>query len=68
MLAFTLVTCLGVLFAPVSSAGDRRIKISYAGVGYETSFDPNGDGFPVGLSLTDARGTLGSAKLVITSE
>lgn len=68
LLSLSLVACIGVLFAPASSAGERPISVSYAGFGYNTSVDPNGDGSPVGLSLTDVQGTLGSAKLVITTE
>jgi hypothetical protein len=68
LLASSAMVCLGVLLAPISSAGERPIKVSYAGIGYATASDPNGDGFPVDLSLTDSQGTLGSAKLAITTE
>lgn len=74
VLASSALLCLGVVCAPVSSAGDRpgarpiNIKVSYAGIGYKTTFDTNGDGFPVDLSLTDSQGTLGAAKLAITTE
>jgi hypothetical protein len=64
----TLVACIGVLFAPISSADERPLSLSYAGFGYYTSVDPNADGVPVGLTLVDGKGTLGSANAAITAE
>lgn len=68
LLSLALVICTGLLFAPISGAGERPVNTSYAGIGYATSSDPNGDGFPVDLSLTDSQGTLGAARLAITTE
>lgn len=67
LLSLTLVAFIGVLLAPISGAGERPVQVSYAGIGYDTSFDPDGDGIPVGLTLTDSQGTLGAAKLAITT-
>lgn len=68
MLAATFVACAGLLVAPAASAGDKVIKARYAGVGYDTAVDTNGDGFPVGLTLADWQGTFGQSKVAITSE
>ncbi len=68
LLSLAFAACIGVLFASVGSAGERPIQTSYAGFGYDTSFDPNGDGIPVGLTVTDSQGTLGAAKLAITTD
>lgn len=66
--AATLLACVGLLFAPVSIAGDKVIAARYAGVGYDTSVDTNGDGLYVGITLADWQGTFGQAKLAITTE
>lgn len=68
LFASSALVCMSVLFAPVSSAAERPVKISYAGIGYATASDPNQDGIPADLTLTDAQGTLGAAKLAITTE
>lgn len=68
MLAATMVACAGLLIAPAASAGDKVIKARYAGVGYDTAVDTNGDGFPVGLTLADWQGTFGQSTVAITSE
>jgi hypothetical protein len=68
LLTLTLVACIGVLFGPIAAAGERPTSISYVGFGYYTSADTNYDGFPVGLSLADANGSLGPARSAITSE
>ena len=68
MLAATLVACAGLLAAPVASAGEKVIHTRYAGVGYDTVVDTNGDGLTVGLTLADQQGTFGQAQLAITSE
>ncbi len=68
MLAATLVACAGLLAAPVASAGEKVINTRYAGVGYDTAVDTNGDGLPVGLTLAESQGTFGRAQLAITSE
>jgi len=66
--AATLLACVGLLFAPVSIAGDKVIAARYAGVGYYTSVDTNGDGLNVGITIADWQGTFGQAQLAITTE
>jgi hypothetical protein len=68
MLAATLVACGGLLAAPVASAGEKVINSRYAGVGYDTAVDTNGDGLRVGITHADWQGTFGQAQLAITTE
>ena len=68
MLTATFVACAGLVAAPVASAGEKVITGRYAGVGYDTSVDTNGDGFFVGLTMADLQGTFGQSKLGVTSE
>jgi hypothetical protein len=68
MLAATLVACAGLLAAPVASAGEKVINSRYAGVGYDTAVDTNGDGLRVGITHADWQGTFGQAQLAITTE
>jgi len=61
--------CLGVLFAPVGSAGETPITARYAGSGWNTHADgfvPGG--FPVSLTVVSQKGTFGDATLTITTE
>ena len=68
ILAASLVACTGLLLAPVAGAGERAISSRYAGFGYDTSVDPNGDGLPVGVSVASSQGTLGEGQDSNTSE
>ena len=60
---------LAVLMAPAClAAGAMTIDVEYAGYGYYTAADTNGDGFPVSLSLASGKGTLGNSTVAITVE
>lgn len=67
--ASSALLCMGVLFAPVGSAGETPITARYAGSGWATHADgfvP--DGSPVSLTVVEQKGTFGDASLVITTE
>jgi len=69
LFASTVVACLGVLFAPVSNAGEKPISIRYAGSGWDTHVDgfvP--DGSNVSLTTGTAQGTFGNSTITITTE
>jgi hypothetical protein len=69
VLASSTLLCLGVLFAPVSSAGETPISIRYAGSGWDTHVDgfvP--DGSNVSLTTGTAQGTFGNSTITITTE
>jgi hypothetical protein len=60
---------MGVLLAPVSSAGETPISLWYAGSGWETDVDgfvPDGE--PVSLTTATQKGTFGDSTLTITTE
>lgn len=69
VLASSALLCMGVLCAPVSSAGETLISAKYAGSGWDTHVD----GFvpderTVSLTLVTQKGTFGNATLTITTE
>lgn len=67
--ASSALLCMGVLFAPVGSAGETPITARYAGSGWDTytdGFVP--DGSNVSLTVVAQKGTFGDANLVITTE
>jgi len=67
--ASSVLLCLGVLFAPVSSAGETPISLRYAGSGWDTHVDgfvP--DGANVSLTTGTAKGTFGNSTITITTE
>ena len=69
MLASSALLCLGVLFAPVSSAGETPISIRYAGSGWDTHVDgfvPDANN--VSLTTGTAQGTFGNSTITITTE
>ena len=69
VLASSALLCLGVLFAPVSGAGETPISIRYAGSGWDTHVDgfvP--DGHNVSLTMGTAQGTFGNSTITITTE
>lgn len=69
VLASSALLCLGVLFAPVSGAGETPISIRYAGSGWDTHVDgfvP--DGRNVSLTIGTAQGTFGNSTITITTE
>jgi len=69
MLASSALLCLGVLFAPVSSAGETPISIRYAGSGWDTHVDgfvPDANN--VSLTTGTAKGTFGTSTITITTE
>jgi hypothetical protein len=69
LFASTIVACLGVLFAPISRAGETPISIRYAGSGWDTHVDgfvP--DGSNVSLTTGTAQGTFGNSTITITTE
>lgn len=67
--ASSALLCMGILFAPLGSAGETSISARYAGSGWNTyadGFVPGG--FPVSLTVVAQKGTFGDADLVITTE
>jgi hypothetical protein len=67
--ASSAVVCLGVLFSPVSSAGETSISLRYAGSGWDTHADGyNPDGNNVSLTTGTAQGTFGNSTITITTE
>jgi len=69
VLASSALLCLGVLFAPVSSAGETPISLRYAGSGWDTHVDgfvP--DGVNVSLTTGTGKGTFGNFTIAITTE
>ena len=67
VLASSALLCLGVLFAPVSSAGETPISLRYAGSGWDTHVDgfvP--DGVNVSLTTATGKGTFGNFTIAIT--
>lgn len=64
-----VVACTTVLFAPVTSAGERNVTLHFAGTGWDTQLDATqGPGTPVQLTVADARGFFGESVLSITTE
>ena len=69
VIASSVVLCLGVLFSPVSSAGETPISLRYAGSGWDTHADGyNPDGNNVSLTTGTAQGTFGNSTITITTE
>ena len=69
VLASSALLCLGVLFAPVSGAGETPISIRYAGSGWDTHVDGFvADGRNVSLTTGTAQGTFGNSTITITTE
>ncbi len=65
-IASSALLCLGVLFSPVSIAGEGRVSFVYAGSGWDTGIQ----GFLTNISLTTgtAQGTFGNSTITITTE
>jgi len=63
-----VVLCVGVLMAPVAGAAEKPFKMSYAGVGYDSTVDTNGDTLPVTYTDATAQGSFGAAEGAITAE
>jgi hypothetical protein len=62
---------LGLLSPQVSEAGQggsKTVNMSYAGSGFDTQFDSNGDGLYVSLSQTTGKGSLGKSTIEISAE
>jgi len=69
VLASSALVCLGVLFAPVSNAGETPISSRYAGTGWDTHVDGFApDGNNVSLTTGTGKGTLGNFSIAITTE
>lgn len=66
--ALGAMLCAGVLLAPVAGAADKPFKVSYAGVGYDSPVDPNGDTLPVTYTDAAAQGSFGASEIAITAE
>jgi hypothetical protein len=67
--ASSALLCLGLLFAPASSAGERPISVQYAGSGWDSHVDgfvP--DGSNVSLTTGTGQGTFGHLAITITTE
>ena len=64
----TPLAILVLLFATVSVAWGAPISLRYVGTGYDTTVDNLDDGFPVNISIADAKGSFGASKLEITGE
>lgn len=64
----TILAILVLLFATAGNAWGEPISIRYAGTGFDTTFDNLDDGFPVNLSLADAKGTFGASKVEVAAE
>ena len=69
VLASSALLCLGVAFAPVSSAGESPISLRYAGSGWDTHVDGfYPDGANVSLTNGTGKGTFGTFTIAITTE
>ena len=69
VLASSAVVCLGVMFSPVSSAGETPISLRYAGRGWDTHVEGYvQDRHNVSLTTGTAQGTLGNSTITITTE
>jgi hypothetical protein len=69
VLASSAAVCLGVLFSPVSSAGETPISLRYAGSGWDTHVDGYvQDRHNVSLTTGTAQGTFGNSTITITTE
>jgi len=68
LFALGVMLGIGVLFAPVASAGDTAVSIRYVGTGIDTPFDTNDDGLLVSITTADTKGTFGKGAIAITAE
>jgi hypothetical protein len=65
---FSCLFILGLAVSGAAFAGDTPISIRYAGSGFDTTADPNGDGFPVGVYQVRGQGTFGRSEMSATAE
>jgi hypothetical protein len=65
-----MVLALAVLtFASsLAAKGGQSVNVKYAGYGFNTSFEMEGDGLPANLSLATGKGTFGNSTIAITVE
>ncbi len=64
----TPLTVFVLLFAAVNVAWGAPISLRYTGTGWDTTVDNFDDGFPVTISIADAKGSHGASKVEITGE
>lgn len=60
----------GVLGATTCFAGKDKVtdlSVTYAGAGFDLT-DPNGDGYPINVFITEGKGTFGKSSLMVLSE
>ncbi len=57
-----------LLFALTGVAWGAQVKLSYTGSGWETAVDNFDDGYPVTISIGDAKGSLGASRVEITGQ
>lgn len=65
------VLLLGALVAPLCLAGGPQmevVKVDYAGFGYDTAVDTNGDGYFVTMTDATGKGSFGKSTIAITVE
>ena len=63
------VSCLAVLATAMTAfAADKPVKLSYAGTGFDTSFDSDADGSLVSISQGNVLGTFGNGIIAIEAE
>jgi len=59
---------LVLLFATISVAWGEQVNLMYTPTGWETTIDNFDDGYPVTMSIGDAKGRLGASRVEITGE
>ena len=59
---------LVLLFATISVAWGEQVNLMYTGTGWDTTIDNFDDGYPVNMSIGDAKGSLGASRVEITGE
>lgn len=57
-----------LLFSTLSLAWGAQVKLSYTGTGWDTTVDNFDDGYPVTMSIGQAKGSLGASRVEITGE
>ena len=66
--AWSPLAILVLLFSSFGLAWGGQVNLNYIGTGWDTTVDNFGDGYPVTMSIGDAKGSPGASRVEITGE